>query len=452
MSLLPQPDTSLEGAITLHRAGRLADAEIAYQRVLASQPNNPAALHGLGVLCQQTGRAKEALDLLRRAVESAPTSAACRSSLAAVLGQQGRHVEAAGLLHEAVRLEPGNAVVHNNLGVALENLGRPAEAVDAYRRAIALRPGYAEAHNHLGNVLRALGRLAEAEAAHREAIRLKPDYAQGFNNLAATLNEQGRQGEAIEWHRQVVRLRPASAAAGSDLLHMLHYHPAYGRDRLRDEAVRWAETHAEPLTRVAAPHANDPRPDRPLRIGYVSADFREHPVARLMEPVLTNLDRSQFHAACYSDVRRPDEMTARLHAAAGTWRETAGLNDEQLAGIVRADQIDILVDLAGHMASNRLLTFARRPALVQVTHFNYPDTTGMSAMDWRLTDALSEPMGHADANSTERLYRLPDCAWVYQPPPNCAEPGPPPALRNGCITFAALNKPENFPSYFLSGR
>jgi protein O-GlcNAc transferase len=218
-------------------------------------------------------------------------------------------------------------------------------------------------------------------------------------------------------------------------LFTLHYDPSNTPELLFNEHVKWATRHAPPAP--ARPHDNDRSPGRRLRVGYVSADFREHPVAHFILPILMSYDRDQLEVYCYSDVTQPDSATQRLRPFPNHWRETAGLPDETLTELVRSDRIDILVDLAGL----RLLAFARRPAPVQVTYFNYPDTTGMSAMDYRVTDELAEPTGVSEAYSTEHLVRLPHCGWCYDPGADVPEVNPLPRSANGHVTFASLNNP-----------
>jgi predicted O-linked N-acetylglucosamine transferase (SPINDLY family) len=373
----------------------------------------------------------------------------------------------------------GKAGTFLNYGRKVRNVpvvqaGQLERAETAYREAIALAPNLAEAHNGLGNVLRRAGRNEQAIACHRAAIQLRPDFAEAHASLALACGELGRQAEATASRRRVVELRPDSASAGSDLLYDLHYDSEVSPAELFDAHLRWARKHADPLTAAARPHANDRDPDRRLRVGYVSADFRKHPVARFQEPVLANHDRAAFEVFCYSDVRRADAVTERLRSYADVWRETAGLSDAQLAEAIRADAIDVLVDLAGHAAGNRLLTFARRPTPVQVTCNGYMNTTGMSAMDYRLTDALHDPLGMTESLHTETLVRLPNCAWCYRPGeaeheeaqhegrarllPSRGSPddrgsagaspsqlGPhasaaPPCARNGFVIFGSLNK------------
>ncbi len=440
----PARRSDLEAGLDAQRTGRIQEAEAIYRRVLLREPDDADAVHLLGMVCQETGRADEALRLLERAVALDPSAPHFHSNLGGLLGRLGRTQDAVRQFREAVRLRPNYPDALHNLALALEKLGKLREAADAHRRAIALRPTYADSHHHYGDVLRKLGRPCDAADEHRRAIGLRPDWVLPYAGLAADCGELGLGAEATGCHRKIVELSPGSPHAGSDYLHLLHYDPSVSRKALLDEAKRWASRHAEPLAGAIAPHDKDRNTDRPLRVAFVSGDFREHPVARLAEPILANLDHDRFQTFCYSDVTRDDEMTTRIKAVAGTWRQTAHLPDDKLAALVREDRIDILVDLAGHMGGHRLTMFARKPAPVQMTHFNYPDTTGMSAMDHRITDHLAEPAGGDDPHdsySVEKLARLPKRGWCYQPTTDGPEVGPLPMLTRGHATFAALNKP-----------
>lgn len=440
----PVRRSELAVGLDAQRAGRTREAEAIYRRVLAGDPDDADAVHLLGMICQQSGRTDEAVQLLERAIVLDPAAPHFYCNLGSLLGRLGRTEQAAQRFREAVRLRPAYPDAWHNLALALERLGKLAESADAHRRAIALRAGHAPSHHHFGDVLRKLDRPRDAAEQYRRAIALRPDWPPAYAALAAVCGDMGLAAEAIEAHRTLAELAPASANAASDYLHVLHYDPAVSRQTLLDEAKRWGRRFADGLTASAPPHENGRDPERPLRIGFVSADFREHPVARLAEPILANLDPSRFGTFCYSGVKGEDELTRAIKGAAGTWRETAALSDEALADLIRRDRIDILVDLSGHMGNHRLTMFARKPAPLQVTHFNYPDTTGMSAMDYRITDDLAEPEGGDDSHdrcSVEKLVRLPGRGWCYQPTADGPAVGPLPMLARGHVTFSALNKP-----------
>jgi predicted O-linked N-acetylglucosamine transferase (SPINDLY family) len=430
-------------AVDLHRLGRFDEAGAACRDVLASEPNNADALHLLGVIAHQKGDDEQALSLLDRAAAAAPGAAQIRSNLAAVCRSLGRTDEALAHAAEAVRLSPGSAEAHNNVGVALEDHDRVAEGAEAYRRAVSLRPAYAEAQNNLGNALRKLGRLDEATGCHREAIRLSPSYGPAYNNLAQSLGELGQPDEALALHRRHVEVEPSSASAHSAMLTAMLYPWGCAREEVFNEHLRWAARHAERLYPEDGGQApgNNHNASRQLRIGYVSADFREHPVARLMVGILRFLDRGRFAATCYSDSRKSDAMTEAIRLAADCWRDTARLSDLQLCELIRRDHIDILVDLSGHMSGNRLLAFARRPASLQTSHFGYPETTGLRTMDWRITDAHADPPGAAQRFHTERLIRQPHCAWCYDPGPESVPVADPPVTKQQRVTFGCFNNP-----------
>lgn len=442
-------DPRLDDALRLLRDHRPQEAEPILRGLLVLRPDDPNTLHFLGVLCHQSGRHAEALDLLRRSVERAPVAAHFRSNLAAVLGRLGRPDEAVQHLREVVRLEPQLPQGHNNLGVALESLGRLEEAAAALHEAIRLKGDYAEAHNNLGNVLLKRGPVADAVRSYRAALALRPDYPEAHGNLAAALGELGRVDEALAHHRAGVALRPDRPQAGSDLLFMLHYLHGDDPARMSDEHTRWADRHTRALhaplssDRDRTESATTPSSsagDR-LRVGYVSPDFRAHPVARFFEPILENHHRGRFDVFCYSDVARPDAVTERLRAYLGTtWRETKGMPDDALADLIRRDGVDLLIDLTGHMASNRLPLFACKPAPVQVSYLGYPNTTGVRAIDYRITDSLHDPPGQTEVFHAEQLVRLDPCCWCYRPDPDAPEVNDLPALAGGRVTFACLNK------------
>jgi predicted O-linked N-acetylglucosamine transferase (SPINDLY family) len=322
------------------------------------------------------------------------------------------------------------------LGTILHAQGQIEQAVLAQQRAIALDPNYAEAYDSLGNALASSGQFDDAVAAFRRAIALKPDYAEAHSNLGGALRDQWQLDEAIAVYRQAIAAKPDYAPVHSNLLLALHYHPDLGANVIAEEHHRWNARHAGPLKQFIRTHGNQPDPDRRLRIGYVSGELCSRPVGRFVLPLLTQHDQADFEIHCYSEVRKPDDITARLKRHSGHWHETAGMSDETLAEQIRRDGIDILIDLSMHIGNNRLLVFARKPAPVQATWLSYASTTGLSAIDYRLSDPYLDPPGETE-HYAEQTIRIPSY-WCYQPlesPPIAAPPGD----GAGSITFGCLN-------------
>ena len=353
---------------------------------------------------------------------------------------RGRFHEAITAYNRAIALRPDYADAHNNLGVALKDLGRFDEAITVHNRAIALRPDYAEAHNNLGVALKEQGRFDEAMDSCHHALRLKPDLAEAHDNLGSFLRDQGHLDAALFSFRRAIELNPHFSAAGSNLLLTLHSHPGYDSQAILAEHRQWAREHAEPLHAQIQPHSNDRSPDRLLRVGYISPDFRSHPVGNMLLPFFFHHDRAQFKFICYSDVLTPDPLTHKLETLVEGWHHTAGLSDAEVAGRIRTDRIDILVDLALHTAHNRILIFARKPAPIQVTMLGLPSTTGLATMDYRLTDPYLDPPGLTDGDYTEQSIRLAHCFWIFQPPENAPPVGTLPALTRGYVTFGCMNQ------------
>ena len=396
-------------ATQLHEAGRLAEAETLYRQILSANPGHLDALHMLGVIAYQVGRNDAAVDLIGRVVARSPC----------------------------------DAEAQNNLAAALFELGRLEEAAAAARAAIALRPIYAEAWTNLGNALHALGQIEPAMAAYQQAVAHRPDFPQALNNLSGMLARQARTAEAIEGYRRVLRVDPNFAVAHSNLIYAMHFDPDYDAGAIAAELARFNERHAAPLKTSIRPHANDRSPDRRLRIGYVSPEFREHATMFFCVPLLEAHDHASFEVHCYASVLREDEVTARIRSAADVWHDCLGHSDAQVAEQVRRDEIDILVDLSMHMNKNRLLTFARKPAPVQVTWVAYPGATGLEAMDYRLTDSHLDPPGESGPGYAEQSVRLPDF-WCCYDPLIDVPPRPPEQADPATICFGSLNNPSKY--------
>jgi protein O-GlcNAc transferase len=398
-------DQAIKLALDHHRAGRFSEAEAIYRQVLAAEPKHSDALHLLGMIASQVGKFDEAVGLIRQAIAS----------------------------------QPDNPDYYCNLGTILRDHGQPDQAIEYLQRALALRPEFPTALNNLGLALTNQDQLDRAIDCYQKAISIDPAYPLTHNNLALAWKEVGQLDRAVESHRQAMALNPDRPDIHGNLLYTLLYQPSCAAADYLRECQEWNRRFAQPLEKTIQPHANDRSPHRRLRIGYVSPDFRDHCQSRFTIPLLSHHDRQRFEIFCYSSAAQPDSFTSRLHALADTWRDVAGMSDEKLADLVRADQIDILVDLTAHMARNRMLVFARKPAPVQMTYLAYPATTGLAAMDYRLTDRHLDPPGANDADYSERSIHLPDSYWCFDPLTSEPSPGDLPALRNGFTTLGCLN-------------
>jgi predicted O-linked N-acetylglucosamine transferase (SPINDLY family) len=315
-----------------------------------------------------------------------------------------------------------------------------AKAIEFYEKAIHLQPEYAPTYLGLGAAYDESDRLGQAIAAYQQALQLQPDDAVTLSQLGRSLKHQGRIQEAIDCWRRALRHNPNHASVNLNLLTSLHYSPDCEPSKIYAEYQQWAERHATPLAQLIKPFRNDRNPERRLRIGYVSGDFYSHAVACFLEPLLAAHDHSDFEIICYASNQNRDTTTQQLQAYADRWREIYTLDDEQLADLIRQDEIDILVDLSGHTKNNRLSVFARKPAPVQVTYLGYPNTTGLNTINYRLTDAWADPVGQTEHLHTEELVRLPYGFLCYQLPADSPEVSPLPALTSQPITFGSFNK------------
>jgi protein O-GlcNAc transferase len=401
-----QPYTmmEIEQAIEYQKAGQLQQAEAIYRQILAREPENPQALHMLGVIALQ----------------------------------EGRYGTAEKLIQKALALKPDYAAAYNNLGLVLQDQGRLQDAATAFQRALALTPADPEILINLGNVFRMHGDFSDAATAYKQALALAPNDPEAYNNLGAILISQGHYLAGIERFRQALELAPDHADAHSNLFQAMHYAPGFDAEALSTEARRWASAHAEALTAQAPVHTNERSPNRRLRIGYVSSDLRQHPVGFFFAPVFTHHDKEAFELSCYAGARHPDALTAQCQAGADHWYEVTALSDAALAERIRADRIDILIDLSGHTRGHRLLTFARKPAPIQVTAGGHYDTTGMTAIDYLISDRFHTPQG-AERYFSEALIRLPHDYICYGPPDYAPAVAPSPLARHGYVTFGCFN-------------
>jgi predicted O-linked N-acetylglucosamine transferase (SPINDLY family) len=420
-----------------HATGRLTEAERICRQILSQRPDIAEAQNLLGAALQGQGRHDEALAAYRTAASLRPDFAPGRYNFGTALRHANRIDEAIAEIRAALAIDPRFFEAWNNLGNALEDKLALDEAEAAYRQAIRLRPNLAEPVFNLANVLRDKGNPDGAIEGYRQAIAMQPQYVQAKHNLAAVLKDTGRLDEAIQIWQRLLEAHPPPLVA-SNYIYSLHFHPSYDAKRLYEAHADWNRRYAEPLAPHSPQFPNERAPNRRLRIGYISPDLREHPVGRFLLPLLANHDHTQFEVFCYTDVRQADVITHRIRSHVDVWRSTPGMSDEQLAGMIRQDRIDILVDLTMHMKGSRLLVFARKPAPVQVTYLAYCSTTGLRTMDYRLTDSFLDPAGGDESVYSEKSVRL-RSYWCYEPPGDAPQVASPPVEETGPITFGCLN-------------
>jgi predicted O-linked N-acetylglucosamine transferase (SPINDLY family) len=429
----------------LMEKGQIEAAVAALNRALALRPDYAEAHGNLGASLAELGRFDEAVHEYRRAVDLNPDLLEPQFNLGVALTRLGKTKEAVAAFRRTTELRPGYAEAHHNLGSALLDLGELEAAIAAFCRALEIKPDYAEVHYNLGNALREQGHPDEAVVAYRRAIELQTDYRDPQESIAETHRAQGRLDEAVAALRGAAESVSADAALQSNLILTLHYVPELDERVIREEQARWNRRFGDPVRPLIASHVNVHDPDRRLRIGYVSADFRDHTLGRNLLPLFRRHDRADFEIICYSGVAHPDAVTEEFHRHADRWQSTVRMGDAVMADMIRSDGIDILVDLGLHTARNRLPVFARKPAPVQVSFAGYPGRTGLEAIPNRLSDRWLEGVDNDEWRMpkdercpSERVYLL-DSFWCYDP---CGLDVPVnglPAIETGRITFGSLN-------------
>lgn len=421
----------------LRELGHLAEAASCFQRALAIDPLRAETYNNLGTVLKDRGELEAAHAAFRQALAINGQFPAAHNNFGTVLRAKGCLREAKDAFQQAIALQPAFPAAHVNLGNVYRDLGMARDAAEAYRRALVLRPDLDVAHNNLGTILRDQGQLDAALQAYEKALALNPMLVDALNNLGNLKKDQGDLDAALACYRKALAIQPDFQVAHSNLLYTLLFHPGYSAKAIDHAHRDWATRYATPLLQAQAPAS--PFSRSRLRIGYVSPDFRDHVVGRNILPLFQHHDRTRFDIVAYADLAKPDRFTAQFQELSSTWRTITGLSDTQVANLVRSDGIDILVDLTLHMGGNRLLAFALKPAPVQATFAGYPGTTGLSVIDYRLTDHYLDPPEEPADNYAEKSLRFADSFWCYAPTGDEPPVNSLPALKNEFITFGCLN-------------
>ncbi len=424
-------------ANALRRAGEFGQAEGAFLESLRLLPSLEGAAFGLGQCQNELGKFPQAAYIFNQIVQHNPNQAEAWLHLGLSQKHQGQGSQALESFTKAAQLRPNDDKAQHHLGLSMMDSGRMEDALKVVEGALALKPDNPTIHNTLGIIYQALDREDQGLRHNLEAVRLNGQFPEAWNNLGNLLGLMGQPSQAVSAFRKALELRPSAAQFHSNLLLNLHYDPTITPEATYTEHIQWAQTHL-PNGSSTPDFFNTRDPHRRLKIGLVSPDFRQHTVATFLAPFIDSLDRKSIEVFAYSAVNRPDEMTKLFQQKVDHFRDISGAVDVATAEIIRNDQIDILVDFAGHTSGNRLSLFAQPCAPITMTQFGYPNTTGVPGIEYRITDGKADPVNMTDEFHTEKLVRVEDFAWVWQPPQS-VPPVPPKRVDPQAILFGSFN-------------
>jgi predicted O-linked N-acetylglucosamine transferase (SPINDLY family) len=425
----------------LRRLGKTEAAVTVLLRAVTLRPELAEASFNLAMAFEDLGQTEAALTCLVRAADVAPERFEIHYRLGQALVKVGELARAVPHFQVALALNPESLEVLLDLSAALRGLKRSDGAVAMAHRAVALRASSALAHCELARTLSTHERakdLTQAISHCREAIRLDPKLTDAHFGLACALVDVGALGEGLEHFRTVVKLDPKHRIAESNIAYLSVFDPESSPAAALEAAQRWCKKHAAPFETRLLNHGNERTPSRRVRVGYVGI-FQDHAQAFFLAPLFAHHDLAEFELYGYAINERQDATTERLRERFSQFRDVSALADQELAALIRSDEIDVLIDFNMHMSNTRLRAFAEKPAPVQMCWLAYPGTTGLAAMDYRISDGSMDPEGASHALYSERSLCLPDAFWCYDPLSDGPAVSAPPALQNGYITFGCLN-------------
>jgi predicted O-linked N-acetylglucosamine transferase (SPINDLY family) len=424
-------------AMALQHRGDFEFAEEQFRIAIKQQPQSPDLLNCLGYVLVLRRKLPQAIVELKSAIALREKYPLAHYNLALAFTGLGQTDDAIASYRTALEQDPRFAEAWEGLGRVLLDLRQYPAAVTALGRAAALKPS-APAYMLLANANGGIENLDAAIAACRKAVELSPESADAHDALGNELKWTGQLDAAIAEFRRALELDPKHHSAHSKLVYAMLIKDGVPREQILAEHKEWGRQQTGSIVPLRAPR-NLRLPDRRLRVGYISNNFRDQAVAAFVMPIIRSHDRSALEVYLYSDLGVPDLMTEKFKHLADQWRETGSASDEELAKMIRADRVDILVELTGHIGRGRLRALAYRPSPIQISYIGYQGTTGVAAVDYVLTDDWADPEGIAEANYVEKPYRLPESFFVYQPPGDAPMVGPLPAKLAGHVTFGCLN-------------
>lgn len=423
----------------LNQQGQLEDAISAMRKATKFLPDDPQTYNNLGVTLKTYGALKESESILRHALRIKNNFAEAQNNLGVTLWAQGKLLEGEECFRKAIHMQPDYVEAHCNLGINLKDQRRYLDAEHSLKHTLRLSPTHTEALNSLGNLYQGMNRLSDAETIFNEALKIKPDFAKVHYNLGNVRQDQGNLQASEQHYQEALKCKPSYSDAFDGLLFVSNYHADKSADEIFALYQEYDRQFGIPHHTEWQTHQNNRSPDRRLKLGYVSPSFYDHPVFKFMEPLLVNHDKNKFEIYAYAEVKREDQATLNCKQHVDHWISTIGMSDEALVKHIRSDKIDILIDLAGHTGLNKLAVFARKPAPVSLHWLDFGYTTGLTSVDYYLTDLQTGPIGSEHLFS-EQLWRLPAPPLTYRPAKGMGQVSPLPASHRGYITFGTLTR------------
>tara|TARA_R110001592_G_scaffold336019_1_gene621105 strand:+ start:368 stop:2482 length:2115 start_codon:yes stop_codon:yes gene_type:complete len=426
--------------VILQEQGKLEDAHRVYLKILKMKPDYAEAHCNLGLILKDLGQTDKAISSLKRAIEINPEHVNAYNGLGVICRSRHQNHDAINFYQKVLALAPNSSEAYNNLGNALSDLEKYDEAVNSFSKAIQLNPGYADAYSNLGKIYEKNGHLKQAQEYFIKALTIKPNNPGFVFNMGRNFSAKGEHLEAAKYYKKALKLDPNYTVVKSNLLQLMNYTNYFSREEVFQQHCDWQKNVIAALpSKRPKPRINTNIKNRRTRIAYISPDFRQHSVCYFFEPLLFNHDTESYEVFCYYNNTIEDDHTLKLKGRSEHWRDISKLSDNEVVNSIVKDGIDILVDLAGHTADNRLKVFVYRPAPIQVAWLGYPNTSGLSDMDYRLTDAQADPVGKADDFHTEKLIRLPHGFLCYQGNTSLGFKPTLPFQKNAYITFGSFN-------------
>jgi len=446
-SLDPRRVDAMNNMGAIHRAQGNHEAAAQWYRAAVRlspncttmQTNLAVALVSLGLQLKPT-HPKGAIKCYQEALVHCPTNASAYYNLGVSYAEMHKSDKALINYQLTVHFNPRCAEAYNNMGVVYKERENLERALMCYHMALQCNPRFAQALNNIGMVYTATGRLQEALEYLSRAVVAAPTYAEAYNNLGWLFWDEGDLGQALRMYERCIELAPTSKNPGQNRLLALNYVQDVPTTLIYEAHRAWAERFSSDLPQPYTNWTVQRSVDRQLRIAYISPDFFHHSVSFFCHCLFEHRNRDKFDIFLYSNTSREDDKTELFKSMVpeNRWKKVVGRSPQEVANMMREDQIDILVELAGHTANNRLDVAVLKPAPVQFTYIGYNNTTGLGAIDYRVTDAIVDPVD-TEQEFSEELVRLPGCFLCYTPPDKLPDVDPLPAAREGCVTFGSFS-------------